>query len=130
MNFHHQLIKERFDIVVPTEFAKVRGEFEIDKSARFLIGFVVSSDREELIYLRGSQRIALNGLELFPEGFESKLLMSGLNVSPDERILTIGQLAIGSGKLVVDYKDSANNLTLFEPYRVTIYAFSSIAQPD
>lgn len=129
MNFHHELIKERFDIFVSTENTTVSGEFELDKSARFLVGIVVSSDREELIYLRGSQRIKLNNRELFPEGFESKLLMSGLNVAPDERILTVGYLPTGSGKLVVDFKDSLNNLTFFEPYRFTIYAFSSIEQP-
>ena len=48
--------------------------------------------------------------EIFPEGYETKLLMTGLNVSPNDRFYILGGIAPGNGKLKIDgdemkYKD-------------------------
>ncbi|MBI3238749.1 MAG: hypothetical protein HYZ43_07935 [Flavobacteriia bacterium] len=129
MNFSHHLIKERFDLQVTVSGEYVRAEFELDKNANYLIGIAVTSDREELLYYRGSQKIQLNDIELFPEGFESKLLLSGINVAPDERMFTLGELQTGNGKLDVLYKDTDITGIVFTPYRITIYTFCSVNKP-
>lgn len=124
MSYKHNLIKERFDIQVTASGGSFRGEFELDKNANFLLGIILTSDRDDLLFLRGSQKIQLNDTELFPEDFESKLLMSGLNVAPDNRMITLGELPTGNGKLDVLFKDFENPQSLFAPYRVTVYTFS------
>lgn len=125
------LIKERFDLLITAEDGTFRGEFDLDKNARYLIGIQVTSDRDDLLYYRGSQRMQFNDVELFPLGFESKLLMAGINVSPNDRMVSLGKLPTGNGKLVVSYTDSSNPVFTFEPYRLTLYTFSTIAdEPD
>ncbi len=129
MSFKHHLIKERFDISVTSANESFKGEFELDKNANFLLGIALTSDRDDLLFFRGSQKMLLNDIELFPEGFESKLLLSGLNVAPDERMITLGEIATGNGKLDILYKDSNHVNAAFTPYRVTIYTFSIVEKP-
>jgi hypothetical protein len=124
MSFKQQIIKERFDILVTAENQTFKAEFELDKSAKFLLGISITSNREDLLYHRGSHRMQLSDKELFPEGFEAKLLMAGLNVAPDQRMVTLGELPSGNATLDVSYKDTPSSLTTFEPYRVTIYTYS------
>lgn len=126
MSFKHNLIKERFDINVATAGNTFKGEFELDKNANFLLGIAITSDRDDLLFYRGSQKILLNDMELFPEDFESRLLLSGLNVSPDERMITLGKLPTGNGKLDISFKDTNHPETTFTPYRVSFYAFSVV----
>lgn len=126
MSYKHNLIKERFDLLITAENQIVKQEFELDKNANYLIGISLTSSRDDLMFYRGSQKILLNDMELFPEGFESKLLISGLNVAPDNRMITLGQLQTGNGKIEVAYTDKAHELIKFSPYRVTIYCFSVV----
>ncbi|MBI1836444.1 MAG: hypothetical protein HYR91_04175 [Flavobacteriia bacterium] len=126
MSYKHNLIKERFDVQITAENQTFKQEFELDKNANYLIGIALTSSRDDLMFYRGSQKILLNDMELFPEGFESKLLMSGLNVAPDNRLITLGELGTGNGKIEIAYTDKAHELIKFVPYRVTIYTFSVI----
>jgi hypothetical protein len=130
MSFKRHIIKERFDISVTASDETFKGEFELDKNANFLVGILITSDRDELLFYRGSQKIQLNDIELFPEGFESKLLMSGLNCEPDRRMITLGELPTGNGKLDIVYKDRDHVSAVFTPYRVTIYAFSVVEKSE
>ena len=122
--YKHNLIKERFDIQISSNEASFKSEFELDKNANYLLGIIVTSNREDQLFYRGSQKIQINDMELFPEGFESKLLMSGLNVAPDDRMITLGEIPTGNGKLDVVYTDKDHTSASFTPYRVTIYTFS------
>ncbi len=124
MSFKQQIIKERFDIQVSAENQTFKAEFELDKSAKILLGISITSNREDLLYHRGSHRMQLSDKELFPEGFEAKLLMAGLNVPPDLRMVTLGELPTGNATLDVSYKDTPSSIAYFEPYRVTIYTYS------
>lgn len=124
MGYKFGIIKERFDIEVTTANSVVRAECELDKNARKVMGFSITSDRDDLIFYRGSQKIQLNDNELFPENFETKLLMTGLNVAPNDRMVKIGNVDSGNGRLEVWYKDTNMSLTTFVPYRVSIYVFS------
>ena len=110
--------------------AVIKKQFELDKNARFLLGVVVTSDRDDLMYYRGSQKILINDRELFPDGYHSKLLMAGLNVAPDERMVTVGGVPTGNGKLDLWFTDVEHSEVPFTPYKVTIYAYSTPNDPN
>lgn len=124
--YKHNIIKERFDLKVEQPNQTVKGTFELDKNAHFVQGILITSDRDELLFYRGSQKIQLNDKELFPENFESRLLMAGLNVAPDHRAISLGDVETGNGRLEVWFKDEHHANTKFVPYRVSIYTFSTV----
>ena len=124
MGYKFGVIKERFDIQVTSANTVTKGEFELDKNALRVMGFAITSDRDDLVFYRGSQKIQLNDNELFPEDFESKLLMTGLNVPPNDRMIKIGNVESGNRRLEVWFKDSDTASVPFTPYRVSIYVFS------
>ena len=126
MTYKHNIIKERFDLQITAAGQTARGEFELDKNARFLMGILLTSDQDALVYFRGTQKIQFNDQELFPEGFESRLLMAGLNVSPGKRMVKVGDIASGNGRLDIWYTDTEHADAKFVPYRVTFYAFSRV----
>lgn len=124
--YKHNIIKERFDIKIENPDQTVKAEFELDKNAKYVQGILITSDRDELLFYRGSQKIQLNDKELFPENFESRLLMAGLNVAPNNRAICVGNVATGNGRLEVSFKDQNHENTRFTPYRVSIYTFSIV----
>ncbi len=124
MSYKNNIIKERFDLKITAATQVFKGDFELDKNADTVLGIAMTSDRDDLLYHRGSQKIQLNDQELFPEDYESKLLMTGLNVSPNERMILIGDAPSGNGKVEVWFKDTDSPSAVFAPYRVTLYVFS------
>lgn len=114
-------IKKRFDIDISAANAVHSKTFELDKNITTVHGLVITSDRDDLLYHRGAQKIELNRQEVFPENYESKLLMSGINVSPNDRYYNLGGLLPGNGKLTVAFKDSNYLDWTFVAYRVSIY---------
>lgn len=124
MSYKHNSIKERFDIEVKIVGEVVKKTFELDKHAQIILGFSITSDREDLLFYRGTQKIQVNDQELFPEDFESKLLMTGLNVAPDCRMITLDALDAGNGRIEVHFKDVPHPSATFEIYRVSFYFFS------
>lgn len=66
----------------------------------------------------------LNDQELFPEDFESKLLMTGLSVSPNQRMIKVGNAETGNGLVEVWFKDQNHIKAKFDTYRVSFYFFS------
>ena len=126
MSYKHNIIKERFDLKITESNRVFKGEYELDKNANFVIGIGVTSDRDDLLFYRGTQKIQLNDKELFPEEFESRLLMSGLNVSPNNRMIKVGCIASGNGRFEVWFKDQNHPAARFVPYRVTFYIYSKV----
>jgi hypothetical protein len=114
-------VKKRYDIDVTAANALHTQTFELDKTVEKVHGLLFSSDRDDLMYYRGSGKIEINSDEIFPEGYETKLLMSGLNVSPNERYYNLGGVLPGNFKVKVEYKDTADARLQFVPYRVSIY---------
>lgn len=102
--------------------------FQLDKTVTVLHGLLVACNRDDLLYYRGSQKITINRDEIFPEGYESKLLMSGINVSPNDRYYRLGEKEAGNGQIKVDYQD-ANNVLDFAPYTVSLYIDCEINEP-
>ena len=114
-------IKKRYDIDVTTAGAIHTKTFELDKTVTAIHGMLFASDRDDLMYYRGSAKVEINSDEISPEGYETKLLMSGLNVSPNDRYYNLGGVLPGNFKVKIEYKDTADTRLQFVAYRVTIY---------
>ena len=114
-------IKKRSDIDVTGANAIHSKTFELDKNVEKVHGILFASDRDDLMYYRGSNKVEINSDEIFPEGYETKLLMSGLNVSPNDRFYNLGGVSPGNFKVKVEYKDIADSRLAFVPYRISIY---------
>jgi hypothetical protein len=121
-------IKKRFDIAVAEQSIVHSKTFELDKNIIAVHGILLTSDRDDLLYYRGSNKIELNRQEIFPEGYESKLLMTGLNVSPNDRFYNLGGIAPGNGKLKIDYMDNPDERLVYAAYRVSVYLECEITE--
>ena len=114
-------VKKRFDIQITTARESVNKPFELDKNIKAVKGVLVTSDKDDLLYYRGTQKIEINNAEFFPDNCESKLLMSGINVAPKQRYYDIGSVSPGNGIIKLSYTDNEDGRTRFEPYRVSLY---------
>jgi hypothetical protein len=116
-----EITRKRFDINIVNEGKKHSKTFELDKTSKFIKGIIFTSDREDLMFYRGSLRLEINGKELFPEKYESKLLMTSLNVEANKRYYNLSEVMVGNGIIKLDYQDDGNPNIPFEPYRVSLY---------
>lgn len=116
-----KVIKKRYDIQVIDANKSVSKPFELDKNIKKINGVLVTSDKDDLLYYRGTQKIEINNQEFFPENYESKLLMSGISVSPNQRYYNINTENIGNGIVKLSYTDANDGRTVFVPYRVSLY---------
>lgn len=114
------IVKKRFDIAVTASDRIFSQTFELDKNITFIKGILLTADKEDLLYYRGSQRIEVNKQEIFPENYETKLLMCGINVSPNARYY-VANIPVGNGLVRMEYKDSNDTRMTFESYRVSLY---------
>lgn len=114
-------VKKRFDIQIILPNKTVSKTFELDKNIKFVKGALVTSDRDDLLYFRGTQKIEINKEEFFPENYESKLLMSGVNVPPKQRYYDLGNINPGNGSVKIEYTDHDDIRAGFLPYRVSLY---------
>ena len=122
-----KIIKEYVDVQVTSANSTFKANFEVDKHAGVIIGIAISSNFDDLLYYRGSQRISINEMEIYPEEYESKMLLQGLNVSVNERIIKLGEdILPGNRQVEIEYKDSNHPATNFQPYRVRLYVYSKL----
>ena len=122
-----KIVKKRFDFLVEQAGADISKGFELDKTIKYVTGVLLAADRDDLLFYRGTQKIEINKEELFPDGYESKLLMSGINVAPNDRFYDLGKVEAGNGIVKVTYKDVENFVSRFEPYRVSVYVTCELA---
>jgi hypothetical protein len=116
-----KIVKKRFDIKITQPNTSVIDTFELDKSIVKINGLLITSDKDDLLYYRGTQKIEINKEEFFPDQYESKLLMSGINVAPKQRYYDLGGVPPGNGLVKISYVDSDDGRTEFVPYRVSLY---------
>lgn len=114
-------VKKRFDIQITAASQSLSKTFELDKNIKVVKGILISSDKDDLLYYRGSQKIEINKEEYFPDGYESKLLMTGLNVSPNQRYYDLGNVNPGNGSVKIAFVDTPDGRTVFAAYRVSLY---------
>ncbi len=94
---------------------------ELPKHTQLVKGLQLISDYPDKLYYRGSQRIEIGGEELFPDGFDSKLLMSSLSVAPKERFFELGDVLPGDLLIKVRYQDKDHSSVAFgEGYKVSL----------
>ncbi len=116
-----EFVKKRFSFQVTTPNQSYPMVFELDRSIKIVRGLLMSADQPNMMFYRGSQQITLNGLELFPAGYESKLLMSGISIPPDQKYVDLGDVLAGNGELKLNFVDADNPMQYFSPYIVSIY---------
>jgi hypothetical protein len=114
-------IIKRFDIAVAAANAKVSKSIDLEKTITHIEGLLLTSDKDDLLYYRGSQKIEISKEEIFPETFESKLLMSGVNVAPNKRFYELDHVANGNGNVKIEYQDKDDSRADFEAYRISLY---------
>lgn len=115
------IVKKRFDIQIDTALKVVTQIFELDKNISTVKGILLTSDKDDMLYYRGSQRIEINKAEVLPDNYESKLLMTGINLSPNQRYYEVGDLPAGNGQVKIVYTDREDTRAMFEAYRVSLY---------
>ena len=116
-----KVIYKRFDFKILNEGDRVNKTFELDKNIVQVIGILVNANKELMLYFRGDMKLELNKEEIFPEGYESKLLMSGINVAVNHRYYDVNKPA-GQGKIDILYQDNADpSISIFQPYAVRLY---------
>ncbi len=120
-------VKLIFDIDVLQADSTYSKDFELDKNITAIHGLLITSRRDDLLYYRGSQKIEINRTEIFPERYASKLLQTGINVSPNDRYYDLKAMPPGNGILKVVYKDTEYMPLAFEPYQISIYLDCEIA---
>lgn len=118
-------VRKRFDLPPIQSGTTVSETFELEKTIVAIKGLLLTSDRDDLLYYQGSQRIEINKEEIFPEGYESKLLMSGVNVQPNKRYYDLGNMHPGNGQIKIEYTDTPSTQLAGPqqqlPYRVSLY---------
>lgn len=116
-----RLVDKTFTFQVENEGQPLNKKFDLDKNVKVVHGIAISSDRPNLLFYRGSQRIELSGDELFPEDYETKMFMSGMAVAPDDKYKSLGDgVVAGNGELKIQYKDTFNPNAPFATYKVII----------
>lgn len=116
-----KIIHKSFSFLVDNQQTNYNKKFDLDKNVRVVLGLLVSSDNPRLLFFRGSQRLEISGDELYPEDYESKLLMSGISVPPNEKYVELGNgVLAGNGEIKILYKDTDNTNAPFVPYKVTL----------
>lgn len=113
--------KKRFDLLVTQANQSFSKDFELDKTIVAIKGVLLTADKEDQLYFRGTSKIEINKEEFFPENYESKLLMSGINVPPKSRYYELDNVPAGNGIVKLSYTDADDGRTAFVPYRVSIY---------
>jgi hypothetical protein len=119
---------KRFDLKVTAANKTVSQSFELDKNFVAVKGIMLTSDRRDLLFFRGSQRIEINKDELFPDEYLSEMLMSGIDVSVNERYYDMGKIDTGNKIVKMDFADSDAFGTVFAPY--TVYLFLKCDKDD
>ncbi|WP_062055993.1 hypothetical protein [Aquimarina longa] len=87
---------------------------ELPKHTKLIKGLQLLSDYPNKLYYRGSQRIEIGGEEIFPDDFQSKLLMASLSVAPRERFFDLGAVLPGDLSVKVRFQDTEHRNADFE----------------
>lgn len=116
-----KIVYKSFSFLVNTPLTSYNKKFELDKNIKLVKALMLSSNKPNQLFFRGSQKLEINGDELYPEDYESRLLMSGISVPPNERYVGLGDAVLaGNGEVKIVYKDTDNTLAPFDPYLVII----------
>ncbi len=115
------IVYKTFSFLVDTPATSYTKKFELDKNIKLVRAIMLSSNKPNQLFFRGSQKVEVNGEELYPEDYESRLLMSGISVPPNERYVDLGDAVLsGNGEVKIVFKDINNTLAPFDAYQVIL----------
>ena len=127
MEKERKYLKKRYSFTVDTANTSYPKKFDLDKNVKVVKGLLLSSGKPNQLFYRGSQKIEISGQEIFPDDYESRLLMTGLSVPPDNKYADLGDdVQAGNGEVKVYYKDTDNPLAPFDTYDVNLYLICEI----
>lgn len=109
-----------FDVQVTQAGQSIKQGFELDKTMKTVTHFTILSNREDLLYYRGTFGLDINKEEVIAEGYSAKKVVCWPSVPADLRLKCIGSMETGSGVIKFYYKDSNDGVTTFSPYTVTL----------
>jgi hypothetical protein len=109
-----------FTLNVSSSGETIKKEFEVDKSVINAQAAALTSNREELMYYRGSFKLVINSEEIFSEDTSAKKLYALPSVDANNRSYRFGEIAIGNGLIQFVYKDTDDGRTVFTPYTVQL----------
>jgi hypothetical protein len=113
------LIRRHFDIQVTEANKEYSETFTLDKNIIRITGILFTSSIDGLAYQRGSQRLEINGREILPDGHETKINMTGINVPCDLKYRSV-DIPAGNGRIKLEYKDEDNGVAVFAAYRLRL----------
>ncbi len=115
------IVYKTFSFLVDTPAQSYTKTFELDKNIKMVRALMLSSNKPNQLFFRGSQKLEINSEELYPEDYESRLLMSGISVPPNDRYVDMGDAVLaGNGEVKIVYKDIDNTLAVFDAYLVIL----------
>lgn len=91
---------------------------ESDKSYKRITGIHFSSSDTNSLKDSVFTKLDIDSNEIFPEGFEVKMIRTGEEVAPNDRFYSLNERAEGS-TILGNYRDAGN--ALLYPYNVYIY---------
>lgn len=106
------------------------GTLRLDDNVQKVIGVAVVPNLPNQGYYRGSQRLEINGQEIYPSGYPTRLLMTSISVAPNEQYndiegdvdanLNIINKGLASGNKIVriKYTDVDHPSAAFSAYTV------------
>lgn len=109
-------IYKTFSFPVNEANKTITANFELDKNVVGIKGLMVGSFRPELMYLRGSQRIEISKVEIFPDNYLTQWLMVGISTPMNDRFKKLKDVLPGNRTVRIDYKDADDGRTEFKPY--------------
>jgi hypothetical protein len=109
-----------FDVQITAAGQTIKKIFELDKSAKYITHYTILSNREDLVYYRGTFGLMINKDEVATEGYSVKKIMCWPSVGPDARLKSIGNWDTGNGQIEFTYTDVNDGLTVFAPYTVSL----------
>ncbi len=114
------VVKEKpFSFIVSSSGEVVTKQFSLDKNVVKVLALAISADYPQLLFYRGTQKIEINGEELYEEAHESKMLMRGL---VEKKFTDFAEGVFpGNGEVKILYRDTPNTNAAFVPYKVTLY---------
>jgi hypothetical protein len=115
------LIFKWFDINVTDADKTYSVSYELDKTIGFITGIDFTTNRDKLLYQRGTHRLEVNRFEVFPEGFPTKKVYHLPDVEAHKRFYRRGiKIPVGNGIIKVEYKDTSDVAAPFEPYSIRV----------
>ncbi len=109
-----------FNLQVTDAGKTVKKTFEVDKSVVSVQAVALQSNREELMYYRGSFKLEINKDEIFSEETSAKKIYALPSVDANNRSYRIGSIATGNGLITFEYTDNEDGRTVFAPYTVSL----------